>query len=88
MSRNRPGRFRFLEAVNWCRPSRWASNTGLVESPGLATEPAFSLMSRLQSAHIVVDYMDGRTGCLESPEVDQRRAAVLRDLFAGASVRR
>lgn len=78
----------FLEAVNLVSAIQVGVDTGLVESPGLATEPAFGLMSRLQSAHIVVDYMDGRTGCLESPEIDQRRAQVLRDLFASTGVRR
>jgi hypothetical protein len=59
---------------------------GVVEVPGLAAESAFGLMSRLQPAHIVVDYMDGRTGCLESPEIDEHRARVLREVFADARV--
>jgi protein arginine kinase len=78
----------FLEAVNLVTAMQVGVDLGVVESPPLDAESAFGLMSRLQPAHIVVDYMDGRTGCLESPEIDQRRAQVLRDTFAGTSVRR
>jgi hypothetical protein len=59
----------------------------VVEVPGLAAESAFGLMSRLQPAHVIMDYMDAKTGCLESPEIDQTRTRVLREVFAGASVR-
>jgi len=44
-------------------------------------------MTRLQPAHIMVDYMEGRTGCLESPEIDERRAQLMREIFADSSVR-
>jgi hypothetical protein len=60
---------------------------GLVEAPGLAAESAFSLMSRLQPAHIVMDYMDVKTDCLENPEIDQIRARVMREVFAGSGIR-
>jgi hypothetical protein len=58
-----------------------------VEAPGLAAESAFSLMSRLQPAHIVMDYMDVKTDCLENPEIDQIRARVMREVFAGSGIR-
>lgn len=76
----------FHEAVNLISAAQVGVDLGLVEAPGLETDSAFGLMCRLQSAHIVVDYMDGRTGCMESPEIDEHRARVLRDLFAGAGV--
>jgi protein arginine kinase len=76
----------FHEAVNLISAARVGIELGVVEVPGMATESAFALMSRLQPAHIVADYMDGRTGCLESPEIDERRAQVLREVFAGAGV--
>jgi hypothetical protein len=60
---------------------------GVVEVPGLAAESAFDLMDRLQLAHIAMECMEAKAGCLESPEVDQARARVLREVFAGASVR-
>jgi hypothetical protein len=59
----------------------------VVEVPGLSAESAFDLASRLQPAHIVTEDMDARAGCLESPEIDQTRARVLREVFASASVR-
>jgi protein arginine kinase len=77
----------FLEAVNLISALQAGRALGLVEGSGLVSESAFDLMTRLQPAHVVVDYMDGRTGCLESPEIDQRRAQVLREVFADTSVR-
>jgi protein-arginine kinase len=77
----------FLEAVNLVSALQAGRELGVVEGSGLASESAFRMMTRLQSAHIVVDYMDGRTGCLESPEIDQRRAQVLREVFADTILR-
>ena len=76
----------FHEAVNLISAAQVGMELGLVEVPGMAAESAFGLMSRLQPAHVVVDYMEGRTGCLESPEIDECRARVLREVFAGAGV--
>ena len=77
----------FHEAVNLISAAQVGLELGLVEVPGMAAESAFSLMSRLQPAHIVVDHMDAKTDCLDSPEIDEIRARVLREVFAGASVR-
>ena len=77
----------FHECVNLLAAVQVGVELDLVEAPGLAAEPAFSLMTRLQPAHIVVDYMDGKIGCLESPEIDERRAQVLREVFASAGIR-
>ena len=77
----------FHEAVNLISAAQVGVELGLVEAPGLEAESAFGLMERLQPAHIVVEYMGGRTGCLESPEIDERRAQVLREVFESASVR-
>jgi protein arginine kinase len=77
----------FMEAVNLISAIQVGVDAGLVQSPALAAESAFALMSRLQPAHIVVDRMNGRTGCLESPEIDEHRALVLRERFADTTVR-
>ncbi len=77
----------FHEAVNLISAAQVGVELGLVEAPGLEAESAFGLMSRLQPAHIVVDYMDGRSDGMESPEIDEHRARVLRGVFAGASIR-
>ena len=77
----------FHEAVNLISAAQVGMELGLVEVPGMAAESAFGLMRRLQPAHIVMEHMDAKTGCLESPEIDQTRARVLRELFAGACVR-
>ncbi len=76
----------FPEAVNLISAAQVGMELGLVEAPGIGPSSAFGMMSRLQPAHIVVDYMDGKTGCLESPEIDECRARVLREVFAGARV--
>jgi hypothetical protein len=36
---------------------------------------------------LVLERMDAKAGCLESPEIDEVGARILRDRFAGASVR-
>jgi protein arginine kinase len=77
----------FQEAVNLISAAQVGLEQGLVEAPGLATESAFSLMSRLQPAHIVLDHMDVKTDVLESREIDEIRARVMREVFANSSVR-
>ena len=77
----------FQEAVNLISAAQVGVEQGLVECPVLAVESAFGLMSRLQPAHIVLDHMDVKTDMLESPEIDEIRARVMRDVFAGSSVR-
>jgi protein arginine kinase len=77
----------FLEAVNLIAAIQAGRELGLVEGTGLTAESAFGLMTKLQPAHIVVDYMDGRTGFLESPEIDEQRARILREMFADSRVR-
>ena len=77
----------FLEAVNLVSAIQVGRQLGLVQGSGLSSESAFGLMTRLQPAHIVVDYMEGRTGSLESPEIDEQRAQILRQVFGDSSVR-
>ncbi len=77
----------FLEAANLIAAIQAGRELGLIEGTGLGDESAFGLMTRLQPAHILVDYMDGKTGSLDGPEIDERRARILRDMFADSSVR-
>ena len=77
----------FLEAVNTISALEAGRGIGLVEAQCLARESAFSMMTRLQPAHIMVEYMEGRTGCLESPEIDEQRARLMREIFADSRVR-
>lgn len=76
----------FHEAVNLVSAAQVGIELGLVEVPGMATEAAFDLMSRLQPAHVVVDCMGRKAGLLEGPEIDERRAQIIRGVFAGARV--
>ena len=77
----------FHEAVNLVSAAQVGIELGVVEAPGLEAESAFGLMGRLQPAHIVAEHMCGKTDCMESPEIDEHRARVLRDVFAGARIR-
>jgi protein arginine kinase len=77
----------FPEAVNLISAAQVGVEQGLVECPNWAAESAFSLMSRLQPAHIVLDHMEVQTDVLDSPEIDEIRARVMREVFAGSSVR-
>jgi hypothetical protein len=62
-------------------------DVGIVEAPGLFARNTFDFLRRLQPAHLMIEKMDSRSGCLESPEIDEVRARVLRNTFAGSSVR-
>jgi protein arginine kinase len=77
----------FQEAVNLISAAQVGLEQGLVDAPGLAAESAFSLMSRLQPAHIVLDHMDVKTDLMDSPEIDEIRARVMREVFAGSGIR-
>lgn len=77
----------FLEAVNMISALEAGRGIGMAEAPCLERESAFSLMTRLQPAHIMVEYMEGRTCCLESPEIDEQRAQLMRELFADSRLR-
>ena len=77
----------FQEAVNLISAAQVGLEQGVVDCPALAAESAFSLMSRLQPAHIVMDHMEVKTDVLDSPEIDEIRARVMRETFAGSFVR-
>ncbi len=77
----------FPEAVNLISAAQVGIEQGIVDCSALAAESAFGLMSRLQPAHIVIDHMEVKTDVLESPEIDEIRARVMRDVFAGSRVR-
>jgi protein arginine kinase len=77
----------FQEAVNLISAAQVGLEQGIAECPALAAESAFSLMSRLQPAHIVMDHMEVKTDVLDSPEIDEIRARVMRETFAGSFVR-
>ncbi len=77
----------FQEAVNLISAAQVGLEQGLVEAPGLIAESAFGLMSRLQPAHIVLEYMDAKTDGLDNAEIDETRARVMREMFAGSYVR-
>jgi protein arginine kinase len=77
----------FQESVNLISAAHVGVEQGLVECPALSAESAFGLMSRLQPAHIVMDQMEAKTDVLESPEIDEIRARVMREVFAGSRVR-
>jgi protein arginine kinase len=77
----------FPEAVNLISAAQVGLEQGVVECPALAADSAFSLMGRLQPAHIVMEQMEVKTDVLESPEIDEIRARVMRETFAGSFVR-
>jgi protein arginine kinase len=77
----------FQEAVNLISAAHVGLEQGVVDCPALAAESAFSLMGRLQPAHIVMDHMEVKTDVLDSPEIDEIRARVMRETFAGSFVR-
>jgi protein arginine kinase len=76
----------FPESVNLLSAAEVGLALGLVDIPGLGAQTPFDLMRRLQPAHVVMKHMEAKQGGLESPEIDQVRAQVLREVFCGACV--
>jgi protein arginine kinase len=76
----------FSESVNLLSAVEVGLELGLVDVPGLGNESPFDIMRRLQPAHVVMERMDGKVGDLDSPEVDQVRAQLMREIFSGACV--
>jgi len=60
---------------------------GIVEVPYLPADSAFDYRKRLQPGHLMLERLEAQTSCLESPEIDEVLARVLRNTFVGASVR-
>ncbi|HEY5528143.1 MAG TPA: hypothetical protein VIL51_01685 [Thermoleophilia bacterium] len=77
----------FAEAVSLVSAAQVGMDMGIVEVPELVTQTAFEFLRGLQPAHLMMEKMDSRSGCLENPEIDEVRARVLRNAFVGASVR-
>jgi protein arginine kinase len=77
----------FPEAVNLVSATVVGMEMGIVEAPGLPIDAAFDFTRRLQAAHVVTEKMQEKTGSLDSPEIDEIRARVLRMAFLGAEVR-
>lgn len=76
----------FPESVNLISAAEVGLELGLVDIPGLAEQTPFDLMRRLQPAHVVMEHMDTKQGSLDSPEIDQVRARMMREVFSGACV--
>lgn len=76
----------FAESVNLISAAEVGLELGIVEIPGLKEETPFDLMRRLQPAHVVMKHTETRQSRLDSPEIDQVRAQVLREVFSGACV--
>jgi protein arginine kinase len=76
----------FAESVNLISAAEVGLELGLVNIPGLGIETPFDLMRRLQPAHVVMQYIEGKQGNLDSPESDEVRARVMREIFSGACV--
>ena len=76
-----------MEAVNLLSAAQVGLERGMTEVPDLPADSAFDYMKRLQPGRLMLERMEAKTGCLESPEIDEVGARILRDGFAGAGVR-
>ena len=76
-----------IEAVNLVSAARVGLEMGIVEVPYLPADSAFDYRKRLQPGHLMLERLEAQAGCLESPEIDEVLARVLRNTFVGASVR-
>jgi hypothetical protein len=70
-----------------CRQRRWLWRWGITEVADLPADSAFDYMKRLQPGHLMLEQMEANAGCLESPEIDEVGARILRDSFTAACIR-
>ena len=76
-----------IEAVNLVSAAQVGLEMGIAEVPDVPADSAFDYMKRLQPGHLMLERMEAQAGCLESPEIDEVLARVLRNTFVGACVR-
>jgi len=70
------------EAVSLISAIQVGGELGILQ-PALGAKEGFALMRRLQPGNLVINEIRAAHGGLEDPGVDERRAAVIRDVFAG-----
>ena len=76
-----------MEVVNLLSAAQVGLEMGMAEVPALPADSAFDYLKRLQPGRLMLERMEAQAGCLESPEIDEVLARVLRNTFVGASVR-
>jgi hypothetical protein len=59
---------------------------GLVDAPWMGSDEALALMRRVQPGHLAVEELGAGHGGLDDPRIDEVRARILRDMFAGVRV--
>jgi hypothetical protein len=67
-----------IEAVNLVSAAQVGLEMGIVEVPDLPADSAFAYRKRLQPGHLVLERLEAKAGCLESPEIDEVLARALR----------
>ena len=67
-----------IEAVNLVSAARVGLEMGIVEVPDLPADSAFAYRKRRQPGHLMLERLEAQAGCLESPEIDEVLARVLR----------
>jgi len=70
-----------MEAVNLLSTAQAWLEIGMTEVLDLPADSAFDYLKRLQSGRLMLERMEAKTGCLESPEIDEVGARIL-DGFA------
>lgn len=65
----------------------WVGVTmGVVHAPWMGSDEALALMRRVQPGHLAVEELGAGHGGLEDPRIDEVRARILRETFAGVRV--
>lgn len=75
------------EGVSLISALQVGGDVGLTE-PAFDSQSAFALMRRIQPGHIVVEEIRSAHGGLDEPAIDEVRARILRETFAGTRVLR
>lgn len=71
------------EGLSLVSAVRVGAEIGIIDAPDLSADAAFSLMRRIQPGHLALDHPHLH-GSMDEGRLDEARAALLRDVFAGS----
>jgi len=59
---------------------------GIVDAPWMTRETVFALLRRMQPGHLATEELGAGHSGLEDPRIDEVRARILRETFAGGRI--
>ena len=72
-----------IEAFNLLSATQVGLEMGSVAVPALPADSAFDYLKRLQPGELMLERMEAKAGCMESPEIDEVRGASATEYLQG-----